>query len=587
MKRLLTGSLIAVATLASTLVAAPAQAAPLVAITTTHVAMSSAGVGKVQVACYAKKACTGSIWAAGYGAEASKFTVKARSYAYVGFKVTPWYSLPTDSRGFRHVTLHVTGANPVPVTLEPYKAATISGTVTRRSGPTISDVEVQLWRVGTRERLVSVNRITPANNGAYSFTVPLGVNNSNTAAYRIQVMGKQDGNRRTWWWRGSNNNALGGAAHSAQSTKVVVSRNASEQFTYVADFDYSSISGTVTKGGSPVSGREVTVYARPAAWPTTSAGLRELDVMSCVDIIGRTTTNGSGHYNLGFVPVNSSNVYVVKSTNSWWNNDKGTCHAAVAHRNANHGGSTPGLVSVGTNAVTKNLTEDRHGTTITMSVTGYQGNSTSAPVDQWTTIREYSTGRSILSSDVVYQGTARTATLGAGEYWVETGRRQGCSAWYSSRFKDNNGYFNGEDRGAEKWKAQNYRMYREHCRAYSQGAYKWVSVSGAGAQTVELVNRYGSVVTGKVSGPTAKTKAEVLVRLVSTDGKTVYRTALTDGGGKFKVTGLAPGTYRVVVNADSWRGISRGFKGVSKVTVKANQTKSIGTLKFKSTKKTN
>ena len=577
MKRLLAASFVAITTMSSLLIAVPANAAPALVIKSRHIAMNSAGLGSVQVECRAKKTCTGSVWATNHSASATKFAVKSGATAYIKMKLTGWQSLPVDSRGYRTVTLNAHGTTAVSATLEPWKAATIRGSVQRLGGPAISDIEVQLWRVGARDRMVSTHRTSVAEGGNFSFTVPVGINNGPSASYRIQIIGKQAGNRRTWWWQGSNGNATGGTPHSAQATRFTVTRNASQQFDYVTNFRYSSISGHITPVGA---GKEVTVFQRPAVWPATAAGMRNLDVTSCADVVGRVKTNSTGDYNMGFVPVNANRQYIVKTETSSWNGTKGTCHAAVNYRNAADGVSTPGLLSVPAGGTVKNFSEARTGTAVSIGVSGYQGTSATANMDKWITIREVSPGRSTLNSDIVYQGMARSHVLPEGRYWVETGRRQGCSAWYSSRFKDNSGYFNGEDRGAEKWKAQNFRMYRDHCRSYSTGAYKMLSVTGTGSQAIYLSNQQGGTVKGKITGRTKKLRGEVMVRLTSTNGNTVYRTALSDGSGNFRVTGLAPGSYTVNVNSDSWRG-KRGFSGKKRVTVKAGKVHSVGKLNFK------
>ena len=56
------------------------------------------------------------------------------------------------------------------------------------------------------------------------------------------------------------------------------------------------------------------------------------------------------------------------------------------------------------------------------------------------------------------------------------------------------------------------------------------------------------------------------------------RTALTDSNGRFVIYGLSTGSYTITVNADSWRGINREFKGKQKVKVTTGRTYSVGTL---------
>jgi hypothetical protein len=83
-----------------------------------------------------------------------------------------------------------------------------------------------------------------------------------------------------------------------------------------------------------------------------------------------------------------------------------------------------------------------------------------------------------------------------------------------------------------------------------------------------------------VSRTPGRTNKEMMVTLSSRDGKRVLRTDLTDGKGNFYVAGLAPGRYQISVNADSWRGIGRAFKGRHFITVKAGRVKNAGNLRF-------
>ncbi len=559
------------AMLGSLFAAAPAEAAAKVVSTTSVVAMSSSGYGKVLASCRSKKTCKGKIWIADAPSQARSFSIGARKSKYITFRYTPWKTK-------RVGTLKITGASSRRVTMEaPVAYGTISGTVARVGGPTASGVEVELWSIGThkRDRLVSKRELAGGSSASFSFKVRMGVNNSASSKYKIHVTGTSDGQSRSWWWRGGNGSFAGGTREISSGSTVQVTRGAGYKF--AANARYSSIKGTVTKGSGAVSGTEVTLIGRPPYWSKSSRVLADLDIMSCANVYGRDTTNSAGRYEIGFVPTSASRIYAVKSEDSQWNNRYGTCHAAVNYRK--NKSSTPSMLALG-NSVTQNLNTAAGRTAVTVRVSGYQGQSSTAKVDRYVTIREYSKGRAVLKSDVVRASQKdRTFSLGAGLYWVEVGRRTGCEAWYKSRYDNNNGYFNGLDRAFEKWKAQNHRMYRQHCRAYSAGTYKLVRVQG-GAMTVGLKNAKGGWVSGRVTAAKIKPRTELMVRLTSSDGKKVYRTAMTDGGGRFKVTGLASGRYTVVVNADSWRGISRSFKGAHSVKVSRGKGKSVGTLRF-------
>ncbi len=547
--------------------ASPAQAAVSVTHSTSVVAMSSAGTGRIYATCVAKTRCRGEIWVS--RSERLGYSIEARSAAWVTFKFSAWQTMPVAK-------LQMSGAAARTITMEaPVSRGHITGTITRAGGPTVTEIKAELWRLGSRNRNEKVNVIDVPSSGAFSFSVPMGVNNGPSAAYKIHFIGTENGSRRSWWWRGGNGSFTGGAREMALGSPLGVNRAGGYNFT--SNATYSAISGHVTSGATPVAGTEVTLIARPPFWSGSAKVLRDYDIMSCAYIFGRAKTNTAGFYQVGFVPTSNASIYAVKSTGSLWNNRYGTCHGVVNYRK--EASSTPSMLALAGAGTTQDLNTAIARTNVNVSVGGYQGPSSTSNVDRFLTVREYAPGRTLLSSDVVKATAGRQVQLGEGFYWVEVGRRTGCSAWYKSRYKDNDGYFNGLDRGFEKWKAKNYRMYRQHCRAYTTGAYKLVYVSGA-TTNVALKNAAGGSVSGKVSAAKIKPRTELMVRLTSTDGRKVYRTALTDGSGRFKVTGLESGRYQIVVNADSWRGISRSFKGAKTVTVRRGHNKSVGTLRF-------
>ncbi len=559
--------------------AAPAEAAGTLSTRTSVVAMTSNGYGSIWARCTKKKACKGHVWAQGATAQKRKFTVKARSARWVTFRNTGWKAQPTT-------VVKMSGAAPQRVRVEAaVKYGTISGQVARAGGSAASGVKVELWRLGSRNRNVMVSSATNVerNGGKFSFRVRMGANNKPSATYKIHVIGTAGGERRSWWWRGAGNGSFaGGARDMGSATKIRVTK--AGKYRYVANSRYSSIAGTVRNGSRPVVGTEVTVVGRPPYWSKSAKVLRDLDFMACANVYGRTRTNSAGRYEVGFLPTSAARIYAVKPASGglWFGaGDRawGTCHAVVDNRvNARSSARMLQLPNAGLQGRVHNIASGR--TNVSVSVGGYQGPKSSAKVDRYLTIREYAKGRKIMSSDVVRAGTGRTVSLGEGWYWFEMGRRTGCSAWYKSRYKNNDGYFNGLDRGFEKWKAKNHRMYRQHCRAWTTGSYKLVYVKGS-AMRVGIKNYKGGSVSGRVTAAKIKPRTELMVRLVSVDGKKVYRTALTDGGGSFKVTGLASGRYRVIVNADSWRGISRSFSGKKTIKVTRGKNSSVGTLHFK------
>jgi len=568
----LVGSLLALST--------PAEAAARPLTTKTSVvAMSGGGYGSVYARCSKRTSCKGKVWVQGATDGKRSFTVKGRSARWVTFRHSNWRATPS-------AVVRMTGAAPKRVNLQAKVTyGTISGNVARTGGPAATGVKVELWRLGSRNRntLVSTATDVERNGGNFSFRVRMGANNGPSAAYKLHIVGTSGGERRSWWWRGNATGGFaGGSRDQSAGTTIRVTRGA--KYRWVANARYSAISGQVRNGARGVAGTEVTIVGRPPYWSKSSKVLRDLDFMSCASVFGRTTTNANGGYEVGFLPTSGNRVYGVRpgSGGLWFGaNDRawGSCHTLINHRaDARSSSRMLPLPDGGLQGRIANIGAGR--TNVRVSVSGYQGKSSSAKVDRYLTVREYAKGRKILSSDVVRATSGREVNLGEGWYWFEIGRRTGCQAWYKSRYKNNDGYFNGLDRSFEKWKAKNHKMYRQHCRAWTSGSYKLVYVSG-GSQRVNLKNYKGGSVSGKVNAKKIKPRTELMVRLTATDGKKVYRTALTDGSGRFKVTGLASGKYKIVVNADSWRGISRAFSGPKTVKVSRGKNKSVGTLTFK------
>lgn len=280
---------------------------------------------------------------------------------------------------------------------------TITGTIAWTGGPVATDVKVELWRLGTRKRdtLIGVQDV-PAS-GAFGFAVSSMVG-KRQAIYKLHITGKADGQRRSWWWRGVNGAFAGGAREQNAGSPIVL--NGSNGYAFRADARYGSIDGFVRRGAAAVGGTEVTVIGRPPYWSRSSKVLRDLDIMSCAYVYGRAVTDGNGYYRVGFLPVNGAGTYAVKSEDSMWNNRWGTCHAAVNYRV--DPSSTPRMIALPGGNVRQDVNVLAGRTAVSVGVNGYQGPASTAKVDRYLTVREYSPGRTILASDVVRATGAAT-----------------------------------------------------------------------------------------------------------------------------------------------------------------------------------
>jgi hypothetical protein len=307
---------------------APAEAAGALTTRTSVVAMTEAGYGSIWARCTKKKSCKGTVWVQGAANQKRSFEVKAKSSSWVTFRNTGWKSKRT-------AVVRMSGAAPAHVSVQARVTyGTISGTIARTGGASASGVKVELWRLGSRNRhtLVSTATDVERNRGRFSFRVRMGANNAPSAGYKLHVIGTSGGERRSWWWRGSGRGAFaGGARDMSAGTGIKVTK--ALRYSYVANARYSSIKGQVRNGSRAVSGTEVTVVGRPPYWSRSSRVLRDLDFMSCAHVYGRTTTNSSGRYEVGFLPTSASRIYAVKPAAGLWfgANDRawGTCHAVV------------------------------------------------------------------------------------------------------------------------------------------------------------------------------------------------------------------------------------------------------------------
>lgn len=501
------------------------------------------------------------------------------------------------------------------ITLERTQASrNLKGTVSGPGlGSRVTDVQVTSWNVSglVSRRLKTVD---VASNGTYDFgAVSLGTNNAASYGYRLSIRARVDGTVREWFWRGTDGRPTGGGkrvseAHAASVTKYN---------DFVADFRFGRIAGTLSGAGS--TGTDVRVIAPPVTRPTRASDLRGLDVPFCANEYGADTTSGSGGYDITFLPVsqNGDSRYLVshEGTNragviTTGGRQYASCNAATKYT---YSASDDDLISYGTGGlsatISANLDSGKHALSFDTDATY---TSSIKPHDTWTTVREYVPGTKILDRPIITAGHANSSGfkqfegLRNGKYWVEVGRRTGCSAWYPSIYKDNYLYHKGGERGSERWKTVNgaypeyetsYRygfkakkppsgykgwMYRDACVAQSAGDYKLVTINNGDATSNTSKLRKGATISGKVSRIGGKSNKEMLVSVYSTQGVLVMRSAYTSSSGRFVIRGLESGNYRVLVNGDSWRGIGRTHKGTQTKRVTAGKSYSVGTLNFRS-----
>lgn len=628
------------AVIAALLTATPAPARGHDArVTSPRVAISSSGHGKVALQCRAKRQCRGSVLFVRDGAKprSRAYRVPAGRTSYVSVAIrddsrdNP-HNVPVvagrDVRAVSAARLRIVERSPRRSTHDQYLTTEtrvvrqqITGTVTGLGSVRATDVRVELVRPlrGGNTTIVK-SRSVAQNGGSYSMSVNLGANNAPSTAYLLRVSGRdQDGTRRTWYWRGANGRPTGGGAHVRDGMAV----RATKWSSFVADVAYGSVSGTTSPGA------EVRVASPPPSYGGRTAQ-RELDVPSCANVFGETTADGSGAWTVGFLPVTRSanNRYMVGvrrgRTQAWYGKGAerfGSCHDATSY-----GKRRAGLMTLTGQVTGKAAEVSPTGNTVTVRARYSSAYRPTGQGDRWIRIREKVPGLKILDTPVVAEGVAdasgrRTfSDLPPGRFWVEVGRRTGCADWYPSRFTNNNTYFKGLDRGSERWKSfrrlrdlqgdarrgfervartadpnpargsvqnrvpRGYAgwMYRGYCKARGAGTINTLTVTGTGTSQTKTTsrNRQGAVVKGRVKRSAGRTNAEMMVRLTSSQGTRVVRTAITDRNGTFYVAGLASGRWTVSVNSDSWRGIGRSFGGRHSITVKAGKGYNLGTLTF-------
>ncbi|MRK01357.1 hypothetical protein GEV27_07445 [Aeromicrobium sp. S22] len=633
----------AAAVIAALLTAAPAEAASYkLYVKSSRIAISSSGNGSVLVKCSSKSTCKGKV---SFTADTGK--PRTRKYSVKGGKTTRIaiamhnnapvnpHNAPAvagrDYKSVSNVSVKVDEDKPRNTT-HYYKKITTETLVSRQQitgrvtgyGPVLaSDIRVDLVKLlrGGNTQLVKGQDIS-GNGGRFSLAVNLGAANSPSTAYRLRISGKdQDGIRRSWYWRGKDGKPTGGGAHLREAMAV----QATKTKDFVADFRYGSISGTTAAGA------DVTVASPPATYSGGTVVTRELDLPYCANVFGRTEASGSGAYAVTFLPMTSSgnNRYMVGARNSktqaWYGKDStryGSCHDATNYKR-----SRANLITLTAPVVGKTLGASQSNNTVKVSASFSPRYKPTGQGDRWIRLREKVPNVPVLDAPVVAEGQASASgnrtfkNLAPGRYWVEVGRRTGCSDWYPSKFKDNSLYFKGLDRGSEKWKAfkrlrdlsgnanggferiartvqpnpatgaeqnkivRGYKgwMYRGYCKAHGAGTVNTMDISGTGRTVTKKTSRnpIGAVVKGRVTRAKGKTNKEIMVRLSSSAGTRVIRTDITDSKGVFYVAGLPSGKWTISVNSDSWRGIGRTFSGRHSITVKAGRGYNVGTLRFK------
>jgi hypothetical protein len=493
----------------------------------------------------------------------------------------------------------------------------IVGTVTGPGGAgNVGPVRVELITIdrGGNTKVVRFANNIP-DGGSYRFSVGLPKKGKKATTYRLRIVGPSvGGDTQSWYWRGSNGRPSTGGRYLRDASAIKVSKYRA----FTANFQYSSIYGTAPAGS------RLTIAAAPPSYGGGKDVRRELDIAGCANVFATTTVGGGGTYQVNFLPYAAGDkrfmVAARNGTNERWNNQFGSCLDVQNYRF-----SRSNMLALAPAGLAYNVAVGPSGNHLYVDGS-FSGLRPTSQGDRWVSIREAAPRVPILDSPIIAEqqasagGNTQFYNLPPGRYYVELGRRTGCADWYPSRYSNNKSYFKGLDRSAERWKtfsklsalpgnaSKGYEylartanpnpatdarqgrrpagkagwMYRTHCKALGGGTYKVVNISGTGNSTrkVALRSKKGAIVKGHVSRAKGRTNKEMMVTLSSTDGKRVIRTDLTDGKGNFYVAGLPAGRWKITINADSWRGIGRSFKGRQHITVRAGRTYNAGNLRF-------
>lgn len=478
----------------------------------------------------------------------------------------------------------------------------IRGTVAQAdgdSGPVATDIRVSLHQVkGLKTQRLKTVSLDPTSS--YSFRVRLGAKNGPSAVYRLSVSGVVGGERHEWFYRSS-----GAARYIVESQGIQATRTAEK----VVDFTYGSLTGTVTGTGNSggISGATVRIAAVPINRPATTIDRRELDNPYCANDFDAVRTGSGGAYSAGFLPSNGKFVVQVAAPASskasdgkpymkLWNDTRGTCIGTL-------GTSTDRPIG------TYNVNLKSSNTLIAGDI-DFKTSKTAG--DRFVILRTNDPNRTVVGTDgATSVGAYAFGGLAPGSYKVEYAKRAGCAGWFKSRYATNSNYLEGEDRGNEKWKSfrrlrdlsagseriakthgasatQNrspgggYKgwMYRDHCAEnHAERTSNALAISTTSRLTsVNTTLARGATISGRVTRKGGKSNKEMLVTAFRKDNRYVARTAITNGSGGFKITGLASGGWSIMVNADSWRGIGRSFSGPHSKSVSAGKGYSTGRL---------
>ena len=633
------GILVALTALvAGALAISPAQAATSAIRISDTAAVYKSGetfVARVPVTCLSSKACAGTITFDFNGSTSStwnaSYSISGKRSEYVTVKIAgtnPTNPLGTNYEPGKAARFIVSERLPSKKsTTHPVKTEVrvLYGEITGTfggfgTGPT--DPKVRLQAVSSKG--TSVSRVVRPTNGSFTFDkIPLGANNAPSGYYVMSVEGDVAGQHRSWYWRGSFDDSLGGTKEVREASRIRVTATTPS---YRANVRYGEIAGSMGAPG------EVTIATAPFDSVAPASRIAHgLDIDSCANVQAFVRTGASGSYRASFLPTSEDGGdkrYLVSgddgvgSTVDRWYGQTGSFGSCLHARGYSTAGSaTTNLLALdGPFAVNKTFSMTGANAEVTVdpswSATAYQS-------DKVVTLREKVPGEPVLKSPVwktqtAFDGSTKFEDVPPGEYWVEVGREVSCGGWVASRYPDNNLYLKGEDRGAERWKTvsgkyaeyqksidmgykpsktppRGYKgwMYRQVCKATGPTQAQGGAIGRGTINTVIINNDNdvetirpsvgkGAYVTGRVTRVGGKSNKELMVTLYSTSGTLVKRQALTDGSGRFKITGLATGNYRVSVNTDSWRGIGRGFYGAKTKRVTAGRGYSIGTLKFTS-----
>lgn len=613
-----------VAVVGGVLTAAPVEAATSASLQSKSIAITKSGTGKVAIKCSSRSACRGTLQFAG-GGKSTKYVVRGKQIAYVKVAMNPSSSANPHNGGQdvggeyqrKSATLKVNSRSYKVTTETKVSTQQITGTVNGPGGEgNVGPLRVELVSIDRGGNTRVEQFVNELGDGAtYRFNVALGANNSASAVYRIRIVGPTTSDDvQSWFWRGNDGAPSTGGRYLRDATAVQAVKTGD----FNADFRYSSIYGTAP------AGTRLTVAAAPPSYTGGKDVRRELDIAECANIFATTTASTAGTYRVNFLPYAAGDrrfmVAARNGANERWNNSFGSCLDVQDYRftRANMLALEPaGLnYAVEVGASNNNLT-------VKGAFSGFKPTSEG---DRWVSLREVTPGVPVLASPIVAErkasgsGTAQFSDLAPGSYYVELGRRTGCADWHPSKFNNNRSYFKGLDRTAERWKTfstlsrlpgnkksgfeylartanpnpattaeQGKRprgfagwMYRTHCKALGAGTIKTINISGLnnGTKTVSLRSTKGAIVRGHITRAKGRTNKEMMVTLSSSDGNRVLRNDLTDGKGNFYVAGLAPGRYKITVNADSWRGIGRTFKGRQFITVRGGRTYTAGNLRF-------